>query len=42
MQGIKAFGLKPKKGLEIVCKAGFLEMNPLAIARCFSYYCMRP
>ena len=34
-QGIKAFALKPKKGLEIVCKAGFLEMSPLAIATWF-------
>jgi brefeldin A-inhibited guanine nucleotide-exchange protein len=34
-QGIKAFALKPKKGLEIVCKAGFLEMAPLAIATWF-------
>ena len=31
-QGIKAFALKPKKGLEIVSKAGFLEMAPLAVA----------
>ena len=34
-QGIKAFALKPKKGLDIVCKAGFLEMTPLAIATWF-------
>jgi len=34
-QGIKAFALKPKKGLDIVCKAGFLEMSPLAIATWF-------